>query len=66
MLVAYENGDPYLASAKQAGAVPPEATKASHEEIREQYKQCALGVQYMMGADALTLQMGQSPVYARA
>jgi hypothetical protein len=30
MMDAYRSGDPYLAFAKQAGAVPPDATKHSH------------------------------------
>jgi hypothetical protein len=44
MLEAYQTGDPYLAFAKSAGAVPEHATKESHSTIRDQYKQCALGV----------------------
>lgn len=43
MLEAYLTGDSYLAFAKQAGAVPSDATKESHEAIREQFKQCVLG-----------------------
>src|SRR5438552_8491010 len=39
MLAAYESGDPYLAFAKQAGAVPSDATKESHSETRELFKQ---------------------------
>ena len=31
MMEAYRSGDPYLAFAKQAGAAPPEATKATHK-----------------------------------
>mgnify|MGYP001203373332 CR=1 FL=1 len=49
MLEAYDSGDPYLAFAKQAGAAPPNATKASHGTLREQFKACALAVQYGMG-----------------
>jgi len=56
---AYVSGDPYLAFAGQAGAVPPDATKASHSEIREQFKACVLAVQYGMGADALAVKIGQ-------
>src|SRR5438309_989200 len=33
MLEAYRSGDPYLAFAKQAGAAPPHATKASHKSV---------------------------------
>jgi hypothetical protein len=44
MLAAYQTGDPYLEFAKQAGAVPPEATKETHGAVREQFKTCALAV----------------------
>ena len=46
MLAAYESGDCYLAFAKQAGAVPEDATKKSHPAERELFELCALGVQY--------------------
>src|SRR5262249_22155817 len=35
MQAAYNSGDPYLAFAKQVGAVPEDATKASHGPVRE-------------------------------
>jgi DNA polymerase I len=41
-LKAYLTGDPYLEFAKQAGAVPQDATKETHGPTRELYKQCAL------------------------
>jgi DNA polymerase-1 len=44
MQSAYLSGDPYLAFAKQAGAVPADATKASHGAARELFKQCVLAV----------------------
>jgi DNA polymerase I len=65
MMDAYRSGDPYLAFAKQAGAAPPEATKATHKAVREQFKQCVLAVQYGMGADALAQRTGQPPIRAR-
>jgi len=65
MLAAYRSGDPYLAFAKQAGAVPADATKQSHPEKRELFKQCVLAVQYGMGPDALALRIGKPPVVAR-
>jgi len=34
MMDAYRSGDPYLAFAKQAGATPADATKATHKAIR--------------------------------
>ena len=65
MMEAYRSGDPYLAFAKQAGAAPLDATKATHKAVREQFKQCVLAVQYGMGADALAQRIGQPPIRAR-
>jgi DNA polymerase I - 3''-5'' exonuclease and polymerase domains len=65
MLAAYRSGDPYLAFAKQAGAVPPDGTKATHGPVREQFKACVLAVQYGMGADSLAARIGQPPIRAR-
>ena len=65
MFEAYCSGDPYLAFAKQAGAVPPDATKESHGSTRELYKTCVLGVQYGMEANALASRTGGSPALAR-
>lgn len=65
MQEAYRSGDPYLAFAKQAGAVPAEATKASHGAVRDQFKACVLAVQYGMGEEALASRIGQPTVYAR-
>jgi DNA polymerase family A len=65
MQAAYLSGDPYLEFAKQAGAVPTDATKATHGPKRELFKQCVLAVQYGMAADALALRIGQPPVVAR-
>ena len=66
MAAAYESGDPYLAFAKQAGAVPPEATKSTHRDARERFKLCALGIQYGMGQRALAALVGSSEDQARA
>ena len=54
MIDAYSSANPYLAFAKQAGAVPPDATKESHPDERAQFKICALAVQYGMGAWSLS------------
>jgi len=62
---AYLSGDPYLAFAKQAGAVPPEATKQSYKAERDQFKACVLAVQYGMGPDSLAFRIGQPPIRAR-
>jgi DNA polymerase I len=65
MKEAYRSGDPYLAFAKQAGAAPAEATKATHKVVREQYKDCVLAVQYGMGELGLASRIGQPPIRAR-
>lgn len=58
MMDAYASGDPYLAFAKQARAVPRDATKATHKRERDQFKVCALAVQYGMGAKSLGQSLG--------
>jgi DNA polymerase I-like protein with 3'-5' exonuclease and polymerase domains len=65
MMDAYTSGDPYLAFAKQARAVPTDATKKSHPKEREQFKVCALAVQYGMGPQSLAQSLGQPEVMAR-
>jgi DNA polymerase I-like protein with 3'-5' exonuclease and polymerase domains len=65
MAEAYLSGDPYLAFAKQAGAVPAYATKQSHPNERELFKACALGVQYGMGEKSLAARIGRPVVEAR-
>jgi hypothetical protein len=59
MMTAYLSGDPYLEFAKQAGGVPPNATKQSHNAERELFKQCVLAVQYGMEADSLAERIGK-------
>ena len=65
MKAAYESGDPYLAFAIQAGAVPANATKKSHKAEREQFKACVLAVQYGMGPESLALRIGQPVIRAK-
>lgn len=65
MMEAYRSGDPYLAFAKQAGAVPEEATKQSHPVEREQFKACVLAVQYGMGPSALGERIGRPTIAAQ-
>jgi hypothetical protein len=60
MLAAYSSGDPYLAFAKQAGAIPATGTRETHGAIRELFKTCSLGVQYGMGAETLAERIGRS------
>ncbi len=65
MLAAYTSGDPYLEFAKQAGAVPQDATKKTHGAVRDQFKACVLAVQYGMGADSLSARIDQPKIQAK-
>ncbi|MFA6015451.1 MAG: DNA polymerase [Gallionellaceae bacterium] len=65
MMAAYTSGDPYLSFAKQAGAVPQDATKETHKAEREQFKACVLAVQYGMGEESLALRINQPVARAR-
>lgn len=65
MQEAYDSDDPYLAFAKQAGAVPQDATKQTHSATRDQFKACVLAVQYGMGAESLASRIGQPVCRAR-
>ena len=56
---AYSSGDPYLAFAKMARAVPRDATKKSHPSVRELFKTCALGIQYSMQVKGLAQRIGK-------
>jgi DNA polymerase-1 len=66
MMAAYASGDPYLASAKQAGAIPLDAIREDHEDVRDQFKECCLAVQYGMGDKSLALRINQTSAHARA
>ncbi len=65
MKEAYRSGDPYLAFAIQAGAVPATTTKKTHEAEREQFKACVLAVQYGMGEASLAARINQPVARAR-
>jgi hypothetical protein len=65
MKTAYTSGDSYLAFAKQVGAVPQDATKASHGDLREMFKACALAVQYGMEAESLARRIGKPVIEDR-
>ena len=65
MLEAYRSGDPYLSFAKQAGAVPLDATRSTHAAKREQFKACVLAVQYGMAPETLAARIGKPPIMGR-
>jgi hypothetical protein len=58
MMAAYDDGDPYMAFAKMAGAVPPRATKDSHSVERSAYKIVSLAVLMGMGVVNIGRQTG--------
>ena len=60
MMEAYLSGDPYLKFAQMAGAVPDNATKQTHPAERAAYKVCMLAVQYGMGSNSLSQQLGKT------
>jgi DNA polymerase-1 len=66
MKEAYLTADPYLAFAKQSGAVPADATKDSHKQVRDVFKMVVLGVGYGMEAETLAARIGIPAVEARA
>jgi DNA polymerase I len=65
MQSAYRSGDPYLTFAKQARAVPDDATKETHSSQRELFKQCVLAVNYGMEARSLAMRIAQPEIVAR-
>lgn len=65
MMQAYRSGDPYLEFGIQAGAIPRGATKQTHKDQREQFKQCVLAVQYGMGEASLAVRINQPVARAR-
>jgi DNA polymerase-1 len=64
MLDMYLSGDPYLAFAKRVGAVPNGATKKSHAETRDKYKNMLLSVQYGISAETLASRLGTTSLDA--
>ena len=66
MMEAYRSGDPYLAFAVAAGAIPPGATKKTCDpDIRERYKRCSLGVAYGMEEASLAKYIDRPIIEAR-
>jgi DNA polymerase I len=65
MLAAYASGDPYLAFAKQAGAIPEDGTRDTYASVRELFKTTALAVLYGMEAQGLALKIDQPTIIAR-
>ncbi len=64
LLDAVQSGDPYMRFAKLAGLAPNDATRQSHESIRNLCKTCLLGSNYGMGARSLAQRTGTSLIVA--
>ena len=62
---AYRSDDFYMSLAITAGFAPPGATKASHPQVRERFKVCALGVLFGMTEEGLARRLGLSSLDAR-
>jgi DNA polymerase I-like protein with 3'-5' exonuclease and polymerase domains len=60
MQLAYLSGDPYIALARMARAVPVWATKDSHGKVRDRYKTVSLGVLYGMRGPSLARRLDLS------
>jgi hypothetical protein len=65
MIEAYASGDVYTTFAKQAGAVPDDATKQSHLRERALFKMCMLAVGYGQGSASLAAAIGRPEEAAR-
>jgi hypothetical protein len=60
MVNGYYSKDPYISFAIATGAVPPDATKASHPYERDIHKTCVLGMLYGLGRRSLARKIGRS------
>jgi DNA polymerase-1 len=65
MISAYRSGDPYLQTAKFAGAVPKSATAATHPDERALFKTAVLAAQYHVTAHGLSSKVGGYAVAER-
>ena len=57
MIDAYHSGDPYLYTAKLAGAIPWDGTKEEYSDIRDKFKAVVLGILYGMAAKGLAAKL---------
>ncbi len=60
MIEFYRSGDPYLSFAKRVGTAPKDATKKTHEPLRDRYKTGLLAIQYSVQAETLAGRLGIS------
>jgi DNA polymerase family A len=64
MLEFYRSGDPYLTFAKRVGTAPADASKKTHEPLRDRYKTGLLAIQYGVQAETLAGRLGVSAIAA--
>src|SRR5262249_31601250 len=64
MLQFYQSGDPYLTFAKRVGTAPADATKKTHEPLRDRYKTGLLAIQYGVQSETLAGRLGVSTIAA--
>ena len=62
---AYRSGDPYTWFARRVGAIPPDGSKQTHPQEREQFKVVSLGVLYGLSADGLARRLNVPPCRGR-
>jgi DNA polymerase I len=60
MIEFYRSGDPYLSFAKRVGTAPKDATKKTHEPLRDRYKTGLLAIQYSVQTETLAGRLGIS------
>ena len=60
LMVEFYGSDPYLSFAKRVGTAPPDATKTTHEALRDRYKTGLLAIQYGVQAETLAGRLGIS------
>ena len=58
LLRDYQTGDPYLAFAKAAKAIPKDGSREEYKEIRDIYKRCMLAVNYGMSVRTFAASAG--------
>ncbi len=66
LMECYTAHDPYVRFAQLAGALPADATKKSHPEIRAKFKTVFLGLGYGMGAESLAFRLNSTVSEAAA
>jgi hypothetical protein len=59
MIEAYLSGDPYLHTAKLAGAVPMDGKREDHKAMRDLFKNTTLGISYLMTKYGLAIKLSQ-------